>query len=216
MLNPGLPEGQAALGRLLLEAGRIEEGMRRIEAAISLDPGVPLGCGTLAPVNALLDRWDAAKAIAAQQRETEGETGYWMTCARMVLWTYQKDMAEAFLSELSLSSEYETARAMIEVVARAELSDEAAMCLAIGRSPEGGIRRRLLYLQIEAAVMSILGDVERSIGALQRAAAVGLTDLFWLERCRVLDRVRADPRFIPVHAVVSRRAREILEAYDAS
>ena len=88
------------------------------------------------------------------------------------------------------------------------------MHLAIGRLPEGGIRRRLLFLQIEAAVMAILGDVERSIGALTRAASVGLTDLFWLERCRVLESVREDPRFASIHAEVSRRASEILEAYD--
>jgi TolB-like protein/Flp pilus assembly protein TadD len=215
-LNPGFAEAQAALGRLLVETGRIEEGMRRLEAAIALDPGVPLGCGTLALANALLNRWDLALSIVDKQRETEGEMSFWTTSARLVSWSRSQELAEAYLSELAGRPDYGTSRALIEVAARLELTPEAASLLAIGRSPEGSVRRRQLYLQLEAEVMSMLGDVDRVIGALQRVAAIGLTDFFWLERCPLFDFVRDDPRFGPIHDAVSGRAREILEAYASS
>jgi eukaryotic-like serine/threonine-protein kinase len=211
--NPGLAEAQAALGRVLVETGRIEEGMRRLSAAVALDPGVPLGCGTLAVANALLHRWDVAMATAEKQRETEGEMSFWTTSARLVVWGRNKALAEAYLRELTGQPDYGTSRALIEVVARGELSDEGADRLFIGRSPEGSVRRRLLFLQLAAEVMAIVADRERVIGTLQQAAAVGLTDLFWLERCPLLADARADGRFGPIHEAVSQRAREILEAY---
>jgi tetratricopeptide (TPR) repeat protein len=214
--NPGLAEAQAALGRLLVETGRVEEGMRRLDAAIALDPGVPLGNSTLALAHVLLGRWDEAQAIVDRERETEGETSFWMTSARMALWGDRKEIAEACLSALAGQREHVIPRMMFEIVARSALSNEAATCLAIGSAPEGSIRRRLLFLQIEAAIMAILADKERAIGALQRAAEDGLTDLFWLERCPALDVVRGEPRFSPIHEVVSRRAREILDAYASS
>ena len=46
--GPGLAEAHATLGRLLSEIGALDEGTRRLEAALALDPKVPLACDALA------------------------------------------------------------------------------------------------------------------------------------------------------------------------
>jgi serine/threonine-protein kinase len=61
--------------------------------------------------------------------------------------------------------------------------------------------------------MAFVGQDDASLDAAQRAAELGLTDLLWLDRCPLLDTIRAKARYPRIHAEVARRTEAILEAY---
>ena len=61
--------------------------------------------------------------------------------------------------------------------------------------------------------MSYIGKEGPALDALQRAADLGLSDRFWLDRCPLLDGLRSHPRFPVLHAEVARRTDAILDAY---
>ena len=96
--SPGLAEAHGVLGRLLSEAGAHEEGLRRLETAISLDPETALMLPDLARLYALLGRWDRMEEIA--DRLQKGAPVYWTLRARMALWRRDRDVAETFLAQL--------------------------------------------------------------------------------------------------------------------
>jgi serine/threonine-protein kinase len=63
-----------------------------------------------------------------------------------------------------------------------------------------------------AEAAAFAGDLETAIDLVERSYDAGFFDLHWLEKCPLLDGMRADPRYPPLHAKVKARAEAILDA----
>jgi serine/threonine-protein kinase len=64
-----------------------------------------------------------------------------------------------------------------------------------------------------AEILAFLGDDDALFRVLAGAVDAGLFDAFWMQRCTVLDRARADARFAPLLARVEERAAAIIAAF---
>src|SRR5262249_43100646 len=95
--------------------------------------------------------------------------------------------------------------------------------LVLGRSTPDASRRELEALlgsssnlrfhayvcQLAAEAFGVLGHDDVAIDFVDRAAALALTDLDWLERCPARRGGGAHPRYADVHRVVRDRAEAI-------
>src|SRR5439155_9944386 len=80
---PGNAEAHAMLGRFLAEAGMLDEAARRMEAALAIDPAVPLTASSLARTYAMMGDWKRADA-ATERGVTEG---LFATFTNQLRWT---------------------------------------------------------------------------------------------------------------------------------
>ena len=214
--SPGSADAHAALGRLLVEAGAAEEGIRRLHTALALDPDTPNARGEVGRALGLLGRWDEADAEYEAIRQRDDVFSFWTVRARTALWRRQIDIAESFLKNMGDDQRAMRIPSMMLALARGEkLPADAAFELdALAQQPGiGGSRRRAFFLQMRAEILGFVGEVPGALDAVQRALAVGLIDRLWLERCPLLDGVRADPGYGPLHAEIVRRSDAILTAY---
>ncbi len=213
--TPGLAEAHVALGRLLVEIGAFQDGMPRLEAALALDAEAPAAHAELMRSHALLGNWEACDEVATRVKNLDAAFGYWTLRARFALWRGDRALAAAHLARLP---EGTAAVMRVPLLVRAaveqgKIREEEPPLEAIAMRDEGGIRRRAFLLQVHAEMAAHLEEDDRTLEALRLAAEVGLVDLAWLERCPLFRRVRMSPRYYGVHALVKKRAEDILEAY---
>jgi serine/threonine-protein kinase len=207
---PGLAEAHAALGRVLCEVGAFDEGLRRLEAAHALDADAPLAPTDLTRVYALLRRWDDAERMFAHL-EKKDPFAYWTMRARTSIWRRDERAIEEALASIPNIPGLRYPLLMRLVVKTKTLPDEM---FALEREEKtGGARRHTFVSQLTAELLSYVGRDDEAVAAVSRAVDLGLIDLLWLERCPLLDHVRASPRYPRLHEDVKRRADVIVAAY---
>jgi eukaryotic-like serine/threonine-protein kinase len=213
---PSLPKAHELLGRILLEAGLVDEAIFRLETALSLDPGELFSRWELARARALFGDWSTAGALLDLPVEDEASRFHKAVMrARFGLWR-----GSAFpIDDLPLTVEtipVQYARIFRDVLATARLSNDHRSFLRTKaeRSEQGG-RLRPLFLQLYVEILGFLGEDEPLLGTLTSAVDAGLFDALWMQRCVLLDGVRADARFVALRARVEERAAAIIAAFKA-
>jgi serine/threonine-protein kinase len=209
--NPSLPSANALCGRLLLEAGHAEDGLRRIELALQQDPDLVAVRVDSARALELLGRRAECDAELARVPTDLGATTYWTFLGRLVLWRRDDELAKSVLARLAAEASPQ-ARAIAEPMLRGALDKilpagfrEQLAQRASSRTP----RARGFFQQLLAEWCAYLGDVDGAFAALAEADSVGLFDLLWTDRCPLFDSMRSDTRFAPIRAHVVMRADAI-------
>ncbi|WP_437753180.1 protein kinase domain-containing protein [Sorangium sp. So ce1389] len=213
---PSLAKAHELLGRILLEAGLIDEAVFRLDTALALDPSELFPRWELARGRALLGDWTGAGALLDLPADDPSSRFHKAVMrARFGLWRNK-----AFpIDDLPLATEtipIQYARIYRDVLATSRLSDEQrAFLRAKADSSEPGSRLRPLFLQMYAEILAHVGDDDALFPALAGAVEAGLFDALWMQRCTVLDRARSDARFAPLRARVEERAAAIVAALKA-
>ncbi|WP_437586950.1 protein kinase domain-containing protein [Sorangium sp. So ce1000] len=213
---PSLAKAHELLGRILLEAGLVDEAFFRLETALSLDPSEPFPRWELARGRALLGDWPAAGALLDMPAEDPASRFHKAVMrARFGLWRG----APFSIDDLPLAMEtipIQYARIYRDVLATSRLSDEQrAFLSAKAESSEPGSRLRPLFFQMYAEILAFLGEGDALFRVLGGAVDAGLFDVLWMQRCAVLDDARADARFAPLRARVEERAAAVIAAFRA-
>ncbi|XXX74108.1 protein kinase [Sorangium sp. So ce134] len=213
---PSLAKAHELLGRILLEAGLVDEAVFRLDTALSLDPGELFPRWELARGRALLGDWAGAGALLdAAAEDPSSRFHKAIMRARFGLWRG----APFPIDDLPLSTEnvpIQYARIYRDVLATSRLSDEQrAFLRAKADGSEPGSRLRPLFLQMHAEILAFLGEDDALFRALASAVEAGLFDALWMQRCAVLDRARSDARFAPLRARVEERAAAVVAAFRA-
>ena len=206
---PGLADGYDLAGRLLCEAGDADAGIAHLERALASEPRM-LSC-----------RLDIGRACALVGRLAESDEHlraepddpglawlYWMTRARIALWFRQIDHGREWLARTNLGE----ARKVMLVLTDRDPSALEPMFEEHLRPGGRGVRRRAVVAQLKTEVCAFLGDVEGALAALGAAEAANLVDLLWLERCPLLEPVRADGRVAAIAARMTRDAADVRAA----
>jgi serine/threonine-protein kinase len=211
---PGLSEGQAALGRIFAEIGAVPEAERRLEASLLLDPESTPPRMELVRIAALHGRWDRVEEHITAFRAEKTGLRYWVLRSRYDLWRRRRFEDAAFAAEISRSQGPlgEASRLVYGLHEHGRLPDGATDPMLLAESVRG-LRARLYLYQVTAEIRGFLGEVEPAITAVEKAAEQGLLDRLWLERCPLLDEVRAHPRYPAAHAEVARRTEAVMTAY---
>jgi TolB-like protein/Tfp pilus assembly protein PilF len=212
--DPKHAEASAYLGRFLIESGHIEEGIKRLEFALRLEPNIQHAWWNLARSWGLLQRWDKSEEV---QQKALAATGSEVTLnlvrARLALWKMDR-AAAAFTAD------------RIEAVAPAG-HFSLALCaplraFAEGRKPESNIDEIRLgagiapspaftafWFQIAAELFSVSGRFDAALDAIEGATALPFIDVGWMDHCPALVSIRGAGRFGQARAIVAARAANL-------
>jgi serine/threonine-protein kinase len=210
---PFLPEGHEYLGRMLLEAGFLEQGLDRLSDASAIAPHVKSPKWEIARAHALEGRWDDFDHIVNDLSTTDERV---VSVARYMRWRGESDKLRAFRGTLATSQQLFAPRVLtnlfsVYVDGSWEQHKHDLIAHALDLSPPNR-RRRAFVAQLVAEAAGWMNDVDSTAALVQHAIYQGLFDLHWLDKCPLLASLRADPRFEKLRAHVKLRADAILDA----
>ncbi|NUP09890.1 MAG: protein kinase [Polyangiaceae bacterium] len=218
--GPSLAEAHQMVGRMLAEVGPMEMSLRFLKTALELDPGNVMCTIEEARVLALSGRVEEGRAkIGAVQRASLqiGESRA-MNVALARLASWRNDATGLAEAVASLQEEIAMTPLAIHVPVlqlfisafddAAPLPTEAQLDRLFA-PPHTTIRRDLFLLQLMTEAASRRGELDRARSILRRAIDVGLYDIVWLERCSVLEPLRADGSIAAMVSIVAERAAQI-------
>lgn len=221
---PNSVEALDALGRMLVELGRVEEGIAMLSRALAIEPDFASLRIHRARAQALLGRWDVAEADLDVVPEHEGDIPPWLLIKTrvMLLWRGRTDLVPGLLAELERRELPDYVQAaiggMAGVSVRRALSAEERKILEANLPVGKGVspRRSSFNAQTAAELLLVCGEDEAAVERLEIADVNGLFDIAWLDRVPLLDRLRGThPGFARIRKSVALRAERALEALDA-
>ena len=213
--SPLLAEAHEYLGRLLCECGHPEEGMRRLDLSVRLEPNSVAAHWERARTFALLG--DRERAEAALERSTASAgfgTAQATQRARLALWWQDSKMAESLADEIERSnSVLPPLRAnmmpLLRSAARGEpIAEKVHFFKMIAENLSGSPRQRAFFHQLAVEFYGAAGQRAEALEALEAAVEHPLIDILWLDRCPVLASLREDASFARSRAIVAARAAD--------
>jgi serine/threonine-protein kinase len=211
-IAPTFAEAQEYLGMMQVEAGRLTEGVERLELAMNLDPLGVLSVALLWRHHALhgnLPERDRMLSELSRRTNDMGPLSF-TTRVRSAVWSGDKDE----LAKLVKVVEFPTAQsarivhAFVSVAGGfADASDEEALT----NLPSSFEQPRFTAVmhQFAAEGWSAAGRHEMALKHVVEAASGALIDLEWLEHCALLTPLRTEPTFIDAVRRVRERASAI-------
>jgi TolB-like protein len=218
---PGLLKARKMLASIQLEVGLLTEGLAELAAIEAIDPTAVSLRWEIARANGLLGRaGDTGARLELPAEHEPDKIGRAIVRARMDLWSREVRYPMPVMSEATTEAGRRglTAASILGELARkgALSSGDAAR---FARMPEQTghpqSRLRTIAWQLAAEVFAFAGDAERTAHAITQAVASNLFDLSWLDRCPLLDPLRAEPWLVPLRACVAARVQPIVEALSA-
>jgi serine/threonine-protein kinase len=201
-LAPTFAVAQEYLGRFQCEAGRAEEGIRRLELVLRLDPLLAIGAANLVRHYFFRGREDDRRRVFDELVRRTGGTGpvIWQLELRHAAWQRDVPALGAVLERLTHASG--TGPLILRAYGELVLSGDPAG-LPLERMLDvadtwQNLRFRSFANQLIAEALASCGSTGGALDAIERAADAALTDVEWLEWCPVLSALRTEPRFVGV------------------
>jgi serine/threonine-protein kinase len=210
--SPLHAEAHSVLGRLLAWTGHVDEGLRRIELAIRLDPRVATGHIERAVIAALSGDRERAEESLRVLRELGGPMGGVMLESRFAIWWRDRALAARVADALEGSktgASWEKSAPLLRHYANGEAYAGAREVFRQITSDRVSPRHRCMMHQIAAEYFAEVGEKEDALRHIEDAVQLPYIDLLWLDRCPSLESLRADPRWSAARALVAARAAQI-------
>ena len=211
---PYSADAHEQLGRMLLESGYLDQAVARLEEAIAINPNLRTARWEFARALALEQRWDEHDRLVADMI-ARGEDRV-VARARYAWWRRDLVKLESLRGEmLSVQAVFSPGlmSKLVAVFLDGQWGDHCASLFEFLQRVPPNRRRRAFVGQLVAEAAAYSGDVTASIAAIEYAIEYGLFDLHWLDKCPVLDDVRAAQGFAPIRGRVKARAEAILDAF---
>ena len=201
---PGLGLAQGMLGALLLEAGTLADATAHLEGAIAIDPRSD-------------SIWDLARAYVYGGRTDHALAMLGAAAAtpfrELLVGRYRAWRGEQYDSPVTTAADPRAELASLgkhaHMVFRSRTIDPDARAALLQTFARGTPRLRASLAQFACELFVFGGDNEHALLCLEQSVAAGLRDQVWFERCPMVERLRADPRFPPLAAIVRERASAI-------
>lgn len=201
------------LGRLLCEGGFVEEGLKRLELAVRLEPKLLLLWFDIARTHALLGDRAAADEALAKADAIGGPHSSMFPRLRMVFWWRDRKLAGELadiLSGIKSGASWENAIPTLRAFSRGETDPTAkATFERLADEARAAARYRAFMYELGAEYFGATDQKEEAMEMLDRATELPLVDLLWIDRCQALDCIRDDPRFARARALVASRVNEM-------
>jgi serine/threonine-protein kinase len=209
--SPSLAEAHDTLGRMLVETGRVQDGLRRLRVAMGLDSSLTTPLLELVRALALFGEWDRVMPLLAQLERDELELPH-LFAVRVLVWRDDRAALERLDPHWRSSSDART-RLMLDRYFGRATNQEVYLFLDANVPGAGGsARRRALHLQMKAEYAALYGEPRVALEALDGADRSGFIDLLWMERFPPLEPLRNDREFLRIQDSVRRRADAIADA----
>jgi eukaryotic-like serine/threonine-protein kinase len=219
---PNSVEALDATGRLLIESGRTDLGLRMLRKALAIEPGMSQPRLTMVRAHALLGDLDAARELLGPVPTNRTDfTPYMLTRARVAAW--RRDHAEldellALVEPSDLLTDFgkQSILGLVGVAKTGTLGDAVRARVDTGLTLDGryASRRTSFHAQMRTELKLSGGDMEGALVDLRVGDANGLLDLLWLDRCPLFDPVRGRPELVSVRASVAGRAERVIAILD--
>jgi serine/threonine-protein kinase len=217
--SPSLSEAHEQLGRMLNEAGYVEQAERRLDAALMLDPCSSIPVWERIRSAALAGDWDRFDRFMVEALGPDGKrTGRWTSHLRYAAWRKDpallREIAEEFdRSRKDLRFNLGAVDAYVDVALRAGPFEAAKRAMEDRAFVDGAsARRTTFYLQMQAELAGIARDKVECLHALTKADRHGLFDLAWLDHCPLLEIARSSEGFKAIRNNVLMRAESVYDA----
>ncbi|MGZ5967434.1 MAG: protein kinase domain-containing protein [Polyangiales bacterium] len=201
------------LGRLLCEGGFVEEGLRRLELAIRLDPNLLLVWFDIARTHALLGDRQAAEETLAKADAIAGPNATIFPRLRLVFWWRDRALAGRLadvLSGMKTGATWENAGPILRAYAEGNVAKAAkASFERLADDARAAPRYCAFMYELGAEYFGANDQKEEAMEMLEHATELPLIDLLWIDRCPALDCIRDDPRFAKARASVAARVNEM-------
>jgi serine/threonine protein kinase/tetratricopeptide (TPR) repeat protein len=213
--SPLLAEAHGYLGRLLAESGHVEEALRRLDLSIRLEPDSLPAYWEKARTQALVGDLAGALRTVDQGVAIGGPMSGVYSRARFVMWYRDKDMARDVIQIVKQSGEPGAlARVVMVPILEAfaedrHLSSVIDLFRQFADEVSASPRQRSFFFQLSTEYYAVAGMKNEALTSLEKAAALPLIDLLWLDRCAALDSLRDDERFGRARAFVAMRVAEL-------
>jgi len=215
-LAPTFADAQEYLGLLQCEAGRGDEGVRRLRLAADLDPAAGLGLIAIARHHALHGRVAEYAAVMAevQARGDNDDVRAIYMRVRIAAWTGDHATMER---EVALATSRGVTGAPLLALYVALIGgtlgvDEIERRFAEMDLGRASPRLATLAEQLMTEAYGLCGDTARAARHLDQALMYALADLEWLDLCPALAGLRATDVFVDVRAAVRVRTEAIWSA----
>jgi len=196
-IAPAFAEAQRYLGELQCEAGRVDEGVKRLHLVLELDPNLVAAYIGLSRIAALKGDFDKAwRYVEAFGHDAGLDVAKLIAEIRFALW--QGDLERVDRVSQEAAKREGAAVTFVGQYGRFVLGEgdpaiiDAALTFAEGF---GNPRMVAMVGQLSVEALAFRGLDDKALDLVQRIASGALVDLFWLQRCKVLDHLRDDPRF---------------------
>jgi serine/threonine-protein kinase len=202
-------------GRVLIEAGAVDEGVRRLRRAMAVDPNLRTARIELARVEALHGDRAASEALFGEEPDHPGLSHvYWAHRSRVAVWHQDRVRAKRWCALLAdRGNIFPGIITMMRIAAGETLPPETVeILLGAASEPSRLIRRRAFRGVLAAEYGGATGQLEIAMTGLLHAADSALFDIGWVDRCPVLRPLDHDPRFQAIRARVAARAEAICAA----
>jgi len=210
---PHSPEAHEQLGRMLLDTGYLEPAIARLQEAIAISPNLRSAVWEIARAWALEGRWDEHDRVVTEMLAEGGDRV--IARARYAWWRRDTAKLREVRVEVMHAQQIFVPGLMPEFLAvfiDGEWAPRRDTIVRIARELPPVRRRRAFIGQLVAEAAAFSDDVPTALAMIEYASNEGLYDLHWLDKCPLLDNVRADPGFKPLRAVIKKRADGILDA----
>ncbi len=209
--DPRYAEASAYLGRLLVESGHVDEGIKRLEFALRLEPNIQHAWWNLVRSYALIQQWDKCHQTMEQALAL---TGAEMTAnivrARVAFWKGDRVFAGFTADRIdAVAPPNHFTRALLPALrafARGERLTQSIDELMTGAGVTPVPSLLVFWCQIGTEVYAAAGRVEAALDSLEGLTSLPFIDIGWMDHCPALATIRGAGRFGQVRAVVAARA----------
>jgi tetratricopeptide (TPR) repeat protein len=213
--SPSNGEAIGWLGEILLEIGRTDEAVRRLELALSLDDSLNTPRWALARYRAY--QGDFAGAMEAMDivSQRTGDPRFATVKARLLLWNRDLEGVQRFGEQIQAQSGDDTFLTLYPIKA---ILGEEPVELALERVErllqQPGASHRMLTVarQSMAEICAFLDRTDLALGLISRATDLGLTDLLWADRCPLLASTRLRPEWPLLRERIAAHAEAVIDA----
>ena len=213
--GPSLADAHDLLGRILVETGPVQSGMRHLEHALELEPNLTRTLVDRARVEALLGHWDSMERLLDRAESShQTPTPMWVLRARMAMWQGDSERAATLLAHPDVANgKNDLILRFLQIAAGVRKIDPAQLWEGVvfgvqTSSPRG----RLFFHQLSTEIHAFQEENDLAMRSLARAVDVGLCDLTWYDRCPLLNVLRRDLRFKALRKVIAGRAAQVKAA----
>jgi serine/threonine-protein kinase len=195
-IAPTYAGAHAALGAIEVEAGRPQQGVKRLALAHELDPTSLFPLIDLVRTTALQGKWDEV-ATLMESLGTKPHPALMNLRLRFAIWRGRADEVmrvreDAKHSDMPIAQfTVLAAGAYLQAPSGEELVQQLDAVTPKNMSP----RFQSLFHQIAAELLASIDEPELAAEAIAKGADGAMIDLEWLEKCPALTKVRPLPLF---------------------
>ncbi|HEV8323581.1 MAG TPA: protein kinase [Myxococcota bacterium] len=215
-IAPTCAEAHDYLGRLQVEAGKVDEGIRRLLLAVELDPALGACLVDVGRAHALHQRWDDYERVLGQLARLKGANlpPLLMVRVRVSLWRGDLERIRELIEQIPEGEQpfLLMMRGYCQAILGDVTLDDAEQRLAGLAAMVDNARFKTIMHQIACEFLSLRDRAEAALGHLERAVEAALIDIEWMERCPALAPLRGTPRFLEAERKVRRRAMSMWRA----